>query len=110
MYVVSRLAFSDVPPITLGLARLLIGVVVLAAALRRLPPLRERRIALLGLILAVTLMLQFWGTDLAGAAAGSLLTLTTPVFVALIAPFILREPTLSHQWLGIGLALAGAVL
>src|SRR5207302_1172743 len=83
----SRLAFSDVPPITLGLARLLIGVVVLAAALRRLPPLRERGIALLGLILAVTLMLQFWGTDLAGAAAGSLLTLTTPVFVALMAAF-----------------------
>jgi drug/metabolite transporter (DMT)-like permease len=110
MYVVSRLAFSDVPPITLGLARLLIGVLALGAALRKLPPLRDLRIALLGLILAATLMAQFWGTDLAGAAAGSLLTLTTPVFVALMAPFLLREPTLAHQWAGIAIALAGAVL
>jgi drug/metabolite transporter (DMT)-like permease len=110
MYVVSRLAFSDVPPITLGLIRLLIGAVLLAAALRRLPPLRDRLFALLGLILAFTLMVQFWGTDLAGAAAGSLLTLTTPVFVALMAPVLLREPTLLHQWAGIALAFAGAVL
>jgi drug/metabolite transporter (DMT)-like permease len=110
MYIVSRLAFSDVPPITLGLARLVIGVVVLSLALRRLPQLRDRRLALLGVIVAATLITQFWGTALAGAAAGSLLTLTTPVFVALLAPLVLGEPTLPHQWVGIGLAVAGAVL
>jgi drug/metabolite transporter (DMT)-like permease len=110
MYVVSRLAFSDVPPITLGLVRLVIGAFALWAVLRRAPPLRDRAFALLGLILAVTLVVQFWGTDLAGAAAGSLLTLTTPVFVALLAPVLLGEPTRPRQWAGIALALAGAVL
>ena len=110
MYVVSRLTFDSIPPITLGLVRLLIGVAVLALVLRRAPLLRDRRIAGLGGLLAVTLMLQFWGTALAGAAAGSLLTLLTPVFVAILAPLVLAEATRARQWAGIGLALTGAVI
>jgi drug/metabolite transporter (DMT)-like permease len=110
MYVVSRLAFSDVPPVTLGLLRLVVGLLALGGALRRLPPLADRRIVLLGVVLAATLMLQFWGTYLAGAAAGSLLTLTTPVFVALLAPVVLRERTHLKQWAGIVVGLFGAVL
>jgi drug/metabolite transporter (DMT)-like permease len=110
MYVVSRLAFEDVPPITLGLLRLVLGVAVLGLALRRVPPLRDRRMAGLGALLAATLMLQFWGTDLAGAAAGSLLTLTTPIFVAMLAPLVLKEATTAAQWTGIAVALAGAAL
>jgi drug/metabolite transporter (DMT)-like permease len=109
MYVVSRLTFDAIPPITLGLVRLLIGLAVLGAVLRRLPALRDPRLAGLGALLAGTLMLQFWGTDLAGAAAGSLLTLLTPVFVAVLAPLFLREQTRPRQWAGIGVALAGAV-
>ncbi|HVD01767.1 MAG TPA: DMT family transporter [Candidatus Dormibacteraeota bacterium] len=110
MYVVSRLTFDTIPPITLGLLRLLVGVAVLALALRRLPLLRDPRVAGLGALLAATLMLQFWGTALAGAAAGSLLTLLTPVFVALLAPWLLAEVTRAHQWAGIGVALAGAAV
>ena len=110
MYVVSRLTFDVIPPITLGLFRLLVGAAVLALVLRRLPLLRDRRLAGLGILLAATLMLQFWGTELAGAAAGSLLTLLTPVFVALLAPWLLAEPTRPRQWLGIGIALLGAVV
>jgi drug/metabolite transporter (DMT)-like permease len=109
MYVVSRLTFDSIPPITLGLLRLLIGVAVLALVLRRVPLLRDRRLAALGALLAATLMLQFWGTDLAGAAAGSLLTLLTPVFVAILAPLFLAEQTRWRQWAGIVIALAGAI-
>ena len=109
-YVVSRLTFDSIPPITLGLLRLLIGVAVLGLALRRVPRLRDRRLAGLGALLAATLMLQFWGTDLAGAAAGSLLTLLTPVFVAVLAPLVLREGTRGRQWAGIAIALVGAVV
>jgi drug/metabolite transporter (DMT)-like permease len=109
MYVVSRLTFSSIPPITLGLLRLLIGVAVLGLVLRRVPLLRDRRLAGLGALLAATLMLQFWGTNLAGAAAGSLLTLLTPVFVAVLAPLFLAEPTRWRQWVGIAIALLGAV-
>jgi len=110
MYVISRLTFDAIPPITLGLLRLLIGVAVLALVLRRLPLLRDPRLAGLGALLAGTLMFQFWGTYLAGAASGSLLTLLTPVFVAALAPLVLRESTRRRQWLGIGVALAGATI
>ena len=110
MYVVSRLTFDSIPPITLGLLRLLIGVAVLGVVLRRIPRLRDWRLAGLGALLAATLMLQFWGTDLAGAAAGSLLTLLTPVFVAVLAPLLLQERTGRRQWAGIAIALAGAVV
>jgi drug/metabolite transporter (DMT)-like permease len=110
MYVVSRLTFDSIPPITLGLLRLLIGVAVLGVVLRRIPVLRDWRLAGLGALLAATLMLQFWGTDLAGAAAGSLLTLLTPVFVAVLAPLLLQERTGGRQWAGIAIALAGAVV
>jgi drug/metabolite transporter (DMT)-like permease len=110
MYVVSRLTFDSIPPITLGLLRLLIGVAVLGLVLRRVPHLRDRRLAGLGALLAATLMLQFWGTDLAGAAAGSLLTLLTPVFVAVLAPLVLQERTGWRQWTGIAIALVGALV
>ena len=110
MYVVSRLTFASIPPITLGLLRLLVGAAVLSLALRRLPALGDRRLAALGGLLAATLVLQFSGTELAGAAAGSLLTLLTPVFVALLAPWLLSERTRPRQWAGIAVALAGAVL
>jgi drug/metabolite transporter (DMT)-like permease len=110
MYVVSGLTFERIPPITLGLARLLIGVAVLALVLRRLPHLRDIRLAGLGALLAGTLMLQFWGTFLAGAAAGSLLTMLTPVFVAVLAPLVLHESTRSRQWAGIAVAFVGAAV
>ena len=110
MYVVSRLTFDSIPPTTLGLLRLMIGVAVLGLVLRRVPHLRDRRLAGLGALLAATLMLQFWGTDLAGAAAGSLLTLLTPVFVAVLAPLVLQERTGRRQWAGIAIALVGAVV
>jgi drug/metabolite transporter (DMT)-like permease len=109
MYVVSRLTFDSIPPITLGLLRVLIGVAVLGLVLRRVPLLRDRRLAGLGALLAATMMLQFLGTDLAGAAAGSLLTLLTPVFVAVLAPLFLQERTRWRQWAGIAIALAGAI-
>ncbi len=109
MYVVSGLTFQAIPPITLGLARLLIGAAVLVLVLRRLPRLSDRRLARLGTLLAGTLILQFWGTKLAGAAAASLLTLLTPVGVAILAPILLREQTRPRQWAGITIALIGAM-
>jgi len=110
MYVVSRLTFDSIPPLTLGLLRVLIGVTVLGLVLRRVPLLSDRRLAGLGALLAATMMLQFLGTDLAGAAAGSLLTLLTPVFVAALAPVVLREKTRWRQWSGIVVALVGAIV
>ncbi len=111
LYVVSQLAFGNhLPPATLSLARLVIGVAALLVAMRALPRLREARVALLGAIVALTLLAQSFGTYLSGAATGSLLTLMTPVFVALMAPVVLREKTRPTQWLGIALGIAGAAI
>lgn len=111
LYVVSQLAFaSHVPPATLSALRLALGVAALVVVMRRLPELRERRLAVLGALVAVTLLVQSFGTLLSGAATGSLLTLLTPVFVALLAPVVLAERTRGLQWAGIGLGLAGAAV
>jgi drug/metabolite transporter (DMT)-like permease len=110
LYVASQLAFTDLPPGVLSLVRLAIGVAALAAVLRRLPPLREGRLVVLGALVAVTVLVQAWGTYLSGAALGSLLTLMTPPFVALLAPLVLGERTSLTRWLGIALGLAGATV
>ena len=110
LYIVSQLAYADLPPATLGLLRLLIGVAALVLAVRRLPVLRNRRYAVLGLLVAATLLTQSWGTYFSGAATGSLLTLMTPVFVAALAPRFLSERTGRLQWLGIALGVVGAAV
>lgn len=111
LYVVSQLAFADhLPPATLSLVRLGVGVTALVVAGRALPRLGDRRLALLGGLVAATLLVQSYGTYLSGAATGSLLTLLTPVFVAGLAPIVLGEPTRGPQWLGIALGLGGAIL
>jgi len=111
LYVVSQLAFADhLPPATLSLTRLALGMAALLAAMRGVPPLREPRLVVLGVLVTVTLLVQTYGIYLSGAATGSLLTLLTPVFVALLAPWLLHEPSRRLQWAGIVLGLAGAAL
>lgn len=114
LYVVTQLAAgAHFPAATLSVARLALGVAALLALLaaqRRAPRLRDRGYALLGLVVAATLLTQTYGTYLSGGATGSLLTLLTPVFVALLAPLLLAERTGPWQWLGIALGLAGAAL
>ncbi len=111
LYVVSQLAFADhLPPATLSLLRLAVGVAALLAVLRGGPRLQERRMVLLGGLVAATLLVQSYGTLLSGAATGSLLTLMTPVFVGLLAPLLLRERTRPTQWIGIALGMAGAAI
>lgn len=108
-YVVSVLAFEDgVPPVSLSFIRLAIGAASLVCAMHRLPHLGDSKLAALGLVLASTLLTQSVGTFLSGAAAGSLITLLTPVFVASLAPLILREQAQRLQWVGMGLGLIGA--
>lgn len=111
LYVVTQLAAgASFPAATLSVLRLALGVLALLAAMRRRPPLRDRRYALLGAVVAVTLLTQTYGTYLSGGATGSLLTLLTPVFVALLAPMLLGERTRSSQWVGIAVGIAGAAL
>ncbi|HEU4671397.1 MAG TPA: DMT family transporter [Candidatus Limnocylindrales bacterium] len=113
MYVVSAGTFSRIPPVTLGLLRLVVGVAVLALVLRfRLGLGRSElpRIVAAGAIVALTLVLQFVGTGLTGGAEGALLTTTTPAFVLLFGATLERERVHPAAWLGVAIALAGVAV
>jgi drug/metabolite transporter (DMT)-like permease len=123
MYVVSRASFSTIPPITLGLLRLLIGGSALWLALRwqrrreslasksaGFSPAERRRLPLLGLCIAATIITQFIGTSWSSAHDGALLTTITPLFIVPLAWLLLGE---RPGWRVIGgtlIALIGVVL
>jgi drug/metabolite transporter (DMT)-like permease len=124
MYVVSRASFDAIPPITLGLLRVIIGGATLWLALR-LTARRsgaqavaaasdtrgdQWRFLLLGGTLAATIITQFWGTALASAHEGALLTTITPVFVAPLAWALLGERPGWRVVGGTSLALGGVVI
>ncbi len=125
MYVVSKGSFDAIPPITLGLLRVIIGGLTLwlvlrltarraaqrgAAAASGPAPGDAWRFLLLGGTLAGTIITQFWGTALASAHDGALLTTMTPVFVVPIAWVMLGERPNWRVLAGTALALAGVVI
>lgn len=115
MYVVSKVSFASLPPLTLGFLRLLIGGLALSAGLWLTGGpapwrLRHPRLPLLGLILALTLATQFWGTDLATAAYGAVLTSTTPLFLVLLAWLLLGEALTGRTLLALLLGTAGLLV
>jgi drug/metabolite transporter (DMT)-like permease len=124
MYVVSRASFDAIPPITLGLLRVIIGGLTLWLALRLTAQRASAQVAaerasihgdqwrflVLGGTLAATIITQFWGTALASAHEGALLTTMTPVFVAPLAWALLGERPGWRVLGGTALALVGVVI
>lgn len=113
LYAVSAGTFQKVPPITLNVLRLVVGLVVLLVAFRGrigwgLAPIR--RVLVAGVVVAVTMLLQFGGTSLTGAAEGAILTTTTPAFVLLFGALLEGERVRRLAWLGVLVALAGVVV
>jgi drug/metabolite transporter (DMT)-like permease len=115
-FVGTRLVIDAVPPLTLGFARAVLGVLLLVAVAwlsgHRLtvPWAAWRWLALLGLLgvayfyVAINLALQ-WTT----ATRASLLTLPYPVMTALGARLFLNESIGPRRATGIAIALAGAL-
>lgn len=107
MYVVSKASFGSIPPLTLGLLRLLIGGITLclflwltrrlqpATSLPELPGEQRKRLPLLGACIAGTIITQFLGTSLATAHEGALLTTITPICIVPIAWLFLGGTSLS---------------
>lgn len=113
MYVVSAATFTRIPPITLGLLRLVVGVAVLALALRlRLGFDRATmpRAVAAGVVVALTLVLQFVGTSLTSGAEGALLTTTTPAFVLVLGRALEGQSVRGIAWAGVAIALAGVAI
>lgn len=115
MYVVSKWSFAELPPVTMGLARMVLGGVACWLLIRqtgRAGYQREDRgrFARLGVVVCGTIVTQFVGTDLATAAEGALLTTTTPAFVVLLAWLLLQEIPTIRTVGGTVLAFAGALI
>lgn len=115
MYVVSAETFAAIPPATLSLLRLVLGVAALAlvAALRgeglgwsRAP---KRPVLFAGAAVAASMLLQFGGTALTSAVEGSVVTMATPVFVLIFGRLIEGVAVPRRAWGGIALATAGVV-
>jgi drug/metabolite transporter (DMT)-like permease len=66
-------------------------------------------LALLGLTVGCTGMLYVYAVQYTTAANAVLLNNAATIYVALLAPWLLREPRARFTWLSVGLALAGIV-
>ena len=113
MYVVSAATFDAIPPVTLAVLRLVVGATILVVALRGRMGFRRAtlsRVLAAGVIVAVTMVLQFAGTELTGAAEGALLTTTTPAFVLVLAVTVEGQRVRRAAWAGVAVAIAGVAV
>ena len=116
LYVVSAAAFSAVPPATLTLLRLALGVGVLTLFGRlrgestgwNLAPHRSTAIA--AAVGATSMLLQFGGTSLTSGVEGAVVTMSTPVFVLLFGHVREGESIAPRNWLGIVVATLGVAV
>lgn len=112
--------FTEAPALAISLWRLLVAVAVLLVVvtlrrggwgpLARLPA----RHWLLGSLAGVFLAFHFWSwiasVQYTSIASSVVLVSTQPLFVALLSGLLLAERPGRREWLGIGIASAGAVV
>jgi drug/metabolite transporter (DMT)-like permease len=118
-YAVSRIVLADVGPATLGLARVLIGgVLLLAWAARHAGAARESwtaedrvRVALMGVVgFALAFGLGNWGLAHSTATNAALLITVEPTTLLVLSPLLLGERLSRREALGAVLTLVGAVM
>ncbi|RMF79021.1 MAG: EamA family transporter, partial [Chloroflexi bacterium] len=117
MYVVSDIVLQTIPPFTLLTMRLLLGIIVLAIFVWRLPNLslpprrNVMRFAAVGFVgFGVSVGAQFVGTDLSNAVNGALVTSASPAFILLFAVVLLREHLTMQRLFAVILATVGVVV
>lgn len=115
MYVVSKLVMQVVPPFTLIVMRLALGILTLAILLLvrkswKVTPRQFWAIFGVGLIgYGISLGFQFVGTKLSTAANGALVTSATPAFVLVFAALFLAEKITLRRLLALGIASLGVL-
>lgn len=116
MYVGSDALMRTVPPLVLLELRAGISALILlplAARAGKLSIARQDwpRMLAVGVVgFTISIGFQFYGTHLAGAALGSLVTASSPVFIALLGATVLKERVPKQRWAAIGLAFAGVII
>ncbi len=115
VYVVSRVVLREIPPVPLVEIRLGLTILALLPFYRPLalrPTLGDYAVALVSgtLGFALSLVAQFYGTFWSSAHVASLVTSSSPAFIALLALPVLGERLRGAQIWAIALALGGAVV
>ena len=115
--VAMRVAGRSVPPLTVATCRSVVGACVLLALARRQGADRPRGRAEWFGIAAIALPMTGLGTAFLFLAARNIpagllaiITNTMPLFVAVLAPIVLREATTRRALVGIAIGLGGTVL
>jgi len=115
MYVVSKAVMAIIPPFSLIVLRLVLGILTLAVIVlvRKNWKVTAKQfwgVFAVGLIgYGVSLGFQFVGTNLSTAANGSLVTSATPAFVLLFAAIILKEKITPRRLLALVIASLGVL-
>ncbi len=116
LYVISAATFEAIPPATLTLIRLALGVAVLLFYARvrgdstgwsEVP---HRAAWIAALVAATSMLLQFGGTALTSGVEGSVVTMATPIFVLLFGRALDGVAIPPRAWGGIALATVGVLL
>lgn len=105
---------EDADPLAISFWRCAAGALALLPfAFKRLRamPLADMKVpALAGFILALHFATWIASVNMTSIAASVLLVSLAPVFVASIAPLVLREKLATIGWVGIGIALVGTLI
>jgi Permeases of the drug/metabolite transporter (DMT) superfamily len=110
---------SHAPPLSIAAWRLAFSLVIIAIALMLTGEWRQwltltRGEVGLAAAAGAMLALHFWSWNtsitLTSVAASVVLVNTQPVVVALLSVYWLREPPNRRQWIGIGVAMLGALI
>ncbi len=116
MYVASDALMRTMPPLVVLEFREGISAIILvfiAARGRQLHIERRDYLPMFGVGVigfSVSIGFQFYGTHAAGAALGSLVTASSPILIALLGAFILKEHVPLRRWLAIALAFVGVIV
>lgn len=116
MYVISAATFASIPPALLALVRLAIGATLLLvwSSLRsgapRVPRALRRTIVVAGATVAASMLLQFEGTARTSGVEGSIVTMSTPIFVLLFGRMLEGVSIARRSWIGIAVAATGVLL
>ena len=116
LYVISAATFEAIPPATLTLVRLALGVAVLLLYARARgissgwSEVPHRAAWAAAAVAATSMLLQFGGTALTSGVEGSVVTMATPIFVLIFGRALDGVSTPPRAWGGAGLAFAGVLL
>jgi len=116
LYVISAATFEAIPPATLTLIRLALGVAVLMiyAKVRGVSlgwsEVPHRAAWAAAFVAATSMLLQFGGTALTSGVEGSVVTMATPIFVLLFGRLLDGVAIPVRAWGGISLAAIGVLL